>query len=247
MRSMIRKTIKSLIQPAKALRDNRLHQAGISPHDFDLYNLQWLLARHFSVVLDIGAARGSYTLLFHRLFPAAKIIAFEPHPESFAELTLHTQGLPNIAYHHCALSDQNGIADFHLGGPRNADSSSLLPMGPNHRKLWPGSGTDQCVKVQTRRLDSLFEVKNNERVFVKMDVQGGELMVIKGGLKVFSMVDTIVVEASIKPLYVGGPAFHVLYEQLISLGFEYAGIIDQVFSSDGSREVIQNDVIFRRR
>jgi hypothetical protein len=31
------------------------------------------------------------------------------------------------------------------------------------------------------------------------------------------------------------------------LGFEYAGILEQSFSPDGSGEVIQNDVIFRRR
>jgi hypothetical protein len=145
------------------------------------------------------------------------------------------------------LSDQEGMMDFHLGGPGYVNSSSLLPMGPTHRELWPGSGTNQCVKVQTRRLDSLFEVSGNERVFVKLDVQGGELLTINGGVKVFSAVDTVVVEASMRSLYVGGPTFHELYEKMCSLGFDYAGILEQAFSPLGSGEVIQNDVIFRRR
>lgn len=246
MHNMIHNTIKTLIHPRKALRDRRLRLAGISPNDFDMYNLPWLIARQFTAVLDIGAARGTYTLLFHRLFPTARILAFEPRPESFAELTRRTQGLPNIKCHQCALSDREGMLDFHLGGPGYANSSSLLQMGA-HRELFPKSFTPQCVKVQAHCLDSLFEARSNERVFVKIDVQGAELMVIKGGLNVFSMVDTIVVEASMLSLYVGSPTFHELYEQLVSLGFEYAGIIEQAFRPDRSGEVIQNDVIFRRR
>jgi len=136
--------------------------------------------------------------------------------------------------------------DFHLGGPGYANSSSLLPMGQTHRELWPGSGTGQRVKVQTRCLDSLVEVRDNERVFVKMDVQGGEMMTINGGVKVFSAVDTAVVEASMRSLYAGGPTFHELYERMCSLGLEYAGILEQMFSPRGSGEVIQSDVIFRR-
>lgn len=240
-------TINTLIHPRKALRDRRLRQAGIVPHEFYAYSRPWLVARQFSVVLDIGAARGTHTLLFRRLFPNARILAFEPLSESFAELTRRTQGLPNIMCHQCALSDQEGMVDFHLGGQGYANSSSLLPMGPTHRELWPGSVTGERVKVQTRCLDSLFEVRGNERVFVKMDVQGGEIMTINGGVKVFSAVDTAVVETSMRSLYTGGPTFHELYERMYSLGFDYAGILEQAFNPCGSGEVIQNDVIFRRR
>jgi tRNA G46 methylase TrmB len=102
MLGTIYSTINTLLHPRKALRDRRLRQAGIAPHDFYAYNLPWLVARQFSVVLDIGAARGSHTLLFRRLFPNARILAFEPLPESFAELTRRTQGQPNIECHQCA-------------------------------------------------------------------------------------------------------------------------------------------------
>jgi FkbM family methyltransferase len=224
-----------------------LRHAGIVPSDFYAYNLPWLVAQKFSVVLDIGAARGTHTLLLRRLFPNARILAFEPLPESFTELRRRTQGLPNIECHQCALSDQEGLMDLHLGGPGYADSSSLLPMGSTHRELFPGSGTDQSVKVQTRCLDSLFEVMGNERVFVKMDVQGGEILALNGGVKAFSLVDTMVVETSMRSLYVGGAVFHDLYKKMYSLGFDYAGVLEQAFSSLRNGEVIQSDVIFRRR
>jgi len=247
MLGTIQNTIDTLIHPRRVLRDRRLRRAGIAPQDFYAYSVPWLLARQFSVVLDIGAARGTHTLLFRRLFPHARILAFEPLPESFAELARRTQGQPNIECHQCALSDQEGMMDFHLGGPGYADSSSLLPMGQTHRELWPGSGTGQRVKVQARRLDSLFEVGENDRVFVKMDVQGGEIMTIDGGIRAFSAVDTAVVEASIRSLYAGAATFHELYQRMRSLGFEYAGILEQAFCPSGSGDVIQADVIFRRR
>ncbi len=246
MLNKIYSTASKLTHPRKLLRERQLRKAGISPHDLYTYNLPWLIARNFNVVLDIGAARGTHALLFRRLFPNARILAFEPLPENFAELTRRTSEQPNIERHQCALSDQDGLMDFHLGGADYADSSSLLPMSQNHRELWPGSGTDQCIKVQTRCLDSLFEVGRNERVFVKMDVQGGEIMAINGGKKAFSAVDTVVVEVSMRPLYTGSPTFHVLYEKMHSFGFEYAGILEQMFSPDRSGEVIQSDVIFRR-
>lgn len=247
MLSQIYRNIEMLIHPRQALRAHKLRKSGILPHDFYAYNQPWLFTRNFNIVLDIGAARGTHTLLFRYLFPDAKIIAFEPLPESFALLTRRTQGQPNIECHKFALSNQEGDMDFHLGGQGYTNSSSLLPMGATHMKLWPGSGTEQCIKVQTRCLDSLIKIKSNDRIFMKMDVQGGELMVIEGGEKVLSAVDTVVVEASMQSLYTGGSTFHELYEKMHSMGFVYAGIIEQAFSPDGSGEVIQNDVIFRRK
>lgn len=240
-------SIDILLHPRRALRDHRMCREGILPHDFHAYNLPWLVGRQFSLVLDIGAARGSHALLFRRLFPQAKIFAFEPQPEGFAELCGRMQNQPNVECHQCALSDQDGMTDFYLGGDGYADASSLLPIGQAHRELWPGSGTGQRVQVQTRRLDDMVETNKKDRIFVKMDVQGGELLVINGGLNVFSHVDTLVVEASMKPLYMGGTTFHDLYERLHGLGFDYAGILEQNFSPSGTGEVIQNDVIFRRK
>lgn len=79
-----------------------------------------------------------------------------------------------------------------------------------------------------------------------MDVQGSELMV-SGGVKVFSAADTVVVEASMRSLYAGGPTFHELYKKMSGLGFEYAGVLNQQFSPNRSMEVIQSDIIYRRR
>lgn len=247
MLKIIYNTLKSVVQPRKAFHDYCLRREGIQPHDFYAYNLPWLIKRKFNIILDIGAARGTHTLLFHRLFPAARIIAFEPLPASFSELMRRTQAHHNIKCQQCALSDEEGLKDFHIGGPRYADASSLLPVGKAQLELWPGSGSDQCLKVQTHCLDSLLEVNRSDRIFVKMDVQGGELMVIKGGIKVFAAADVVVVEASMRSLYAGSPTFHELYEKLISLGFEYAGILEQSLSPDRSGEVIQNNVIFCHR
>jgi len=178
---MLDTIINTLIHPRKALRDHRLRQAGIAPQDFHNYHLAWLMARKFNLVLDIGAARGTHTLLFHRLFPDANIVAFEPIPKSFDELVRRTSGQPNIKCYQCALSDRDGTANLHLGGPRHLDTSSLMPMSEGQEELWPGSNSRQCLEVQTRRLDSLVQLKGNERVFVKMDVQGGEIITINGG------------------------------------------------------------------
>ncbi len=67
--------------------------------DYNIYTLGFYeapLARFFirslrpdSVVLDVGAYIGQYTLLAAKYAPKGQVIAFEPHPESFTRLTAH--------------------------------------------------------------------------------------------------------------------------------------------------------------
>lgn len=44
--------------------------------------------------MDIGAHVGSFTVLCHQYWPSAKIVAVEPHPESFALLEQNIAHIP---------------------------------------------------------------------------------------------------------------------------------------------------------
>lgn len=49
------------------------------------------------VILDIGSNIGASILFFHKQFPSAKILGFEPHPETFRILQLNVGRIPSVS------------------------------------------------------------------------------------------------------------------------------------------------------
>src|ERR1700730_14906156 len=55
------------------------------------------------VILDIGSNIGSSILFFHEQFPSAKILGFEPHPETFRILQSNVGGISSVSIFNYAL------------------------------------------------------------------------------------------------------------------------------------------------
>lgn len=69
-----------------------------------------------SVVYDIGANAGYWSLAFARLSPAGEVYAFEPSPINYARLIINTARVANIHPIRAAVSDANGSAAFSESG-----------------------------------------------------------------------------------------------------------------------------------
>jgi FkbM family methyltransferase len=119
-------------------------------------------------VLDIGAAAGYYTLLAAKLVgPAGRVVAFEPDPTNLRYLRAHVlqNGLDQVSVLPIALADSSGTARFGSG---------------------TGSGTGRLTdegqaEVAVRRLDDLAAEKCFAPQRVKIDVEGAEVAVLRGG------------------------------------------------------------------
>lgn len=61
----------------------------------DEYQINDLRPHNVCSIVDIGAYVGSFTVLCQHHWPDAKIIAVEPHPESFAWLERNTDHIPD--------------------------------------------------------------------------------------------------------------------------------------------------------
>ncbi|MCA9238571.1 MAG: FkbM family methyltransferase [Planctomycetales bacterium] len=75
------------IEPASAQHANSVFQ--------DEYRIRALRQHDVRTIVDIGAHVGSFTVLCHEWWPEAKIVAVEPHPESFELLERNTRHLPD--------------------------------------------------------------------------------------------------------------------------------------------------------
>jgi FkbM family methyltransferase len=127
-------------------------------------------------VLDVGANGGQYTYTLARLVGrAGRVICVEPLPE-LAEYLRQAAGeldLP-IEVVACAASDRDGSAELHI------------PLEDGRRLLAQGSliahGADQFVTIDVplRRLDDIAAGAPSRISFVKIDVEGHELGVLRG-------------------------------------------------------------------
>lgn len=68
-----------------------------------------------SVVYDVGAHAGFWSLVFARLCPTGQVFAFEPDPENRARLEVNSAQLPNIRVLPFAVSDRSGTVRFEQG------------------------------------------------------------------------------------------------------------------------------------
>jgi FkbM family methyltransferase len=184
------------------------------------------------LVLDIGANEGSWTMEVLDIFPHVQVIAAEPGPEPLAILSSRFDEVPNVTIDPRAISDSSGVATFHR--TRASVFASLLPPSNSLHERYdlPGGPTDllETFSVQTATLDEL--VGERTVSLMKLDVQGGEMDVLKGGAKVLERTAAILIEVVFVPHYEGDATFPVLHEELAERGFELFGL-GPVFRLDG--------------
>lgn len=130
-------------------------------------------ASHVNVV-DIGAQSGLYTL-FAKYRPNTTFYAFEPFPTTFELLkdNIQLNKIHNVNVYDYALSDRNGFKTLNTCLSHNG----LHTLGENLVRF----SDTRPITVQTRTLDSLFFEKNIPCHFIKIDTEGWEYFILKGG------------------------------------------------------------------
>ncbi len=133
------------------------------------------------VCLDIGANIGWYTTLMQKLVGEnGKVYAFEPVPVSFSMLERNTKLnslSANISINNIALGETEEETEIYLFENLPDGHASLAKCGGEKYKTF---------KIQMVTLDSFIE-KNEigEINFIKADIEGAELTMLKGAKKIF--------------------------------------------------------------
>jgi FkbM family methyltransferase len=124
-----------------------------------------------SLVFDLGANQGEFSLLFSRI--GARVVAVEPNPP-LAEKLRSRFGKSQVV--EAAVGSEPGRATLYLGRDSNYStiSEQWKPVVEGRNRLSEGS-----VEVEVTTLDALIEAFGVP-VFVKIDVEGHELAVLRG-------------------------------------------------------------------
>jgi FkbM family methyltransferase len=196
-------------------------------------------------VIDIGAHRGEFAKLAKYVFDEAELYCFEPIEERALEL----QRL---------LSDKKGeVFNFALGSSNanrmmevfrfDAASSLRAATGMLREKYGDLLGSSTARTVEVRKLDEvLLPTELKREILIKLDVQGYEDEVIKGGQEVFGAAKVVIVELSFVREYEEQPLFHDIYGVLHQLGFQFLGLFPNITKDPETKQIWQADGLFVR-
>jgi hypothetical protein len=120
-------------------------------------------------------------------------------------------------------------------------------MLPRHAKAAPGSEYVGREVARMTTLDSLSDelIRSDDRVAVKLDVQGYEAEVIKGADRTLTRTKLVEAELSLVPLYEGQSTICEIVELLQANGFDLV-LLERNFREMGTGFTLQVDGIFVR-
>lgn len=204
-------------------------------NDFTVRDMRDLIGDDHGLILEIGANEADSTVEFLAAMPEAVYHCFEPDPRAIAKFK--ARNLPSTVHlYEVALSDKIGTAEFHQSDGRPPDecwkdygehwdkSGSLLP---NHRHTRYSQWLSFLppITVPTTTLDAWaaehLPAETTRIDFLWIDVQGSELLVVRGGPQTLKRTRYAYLECDPRPLYRGMAKLRDLQRALRQLGFAY--------------------------
>jgi FkbM family methyltransferase len=165
-----------------------------------------------SAVADIGASWGLFTHhMGRRVGSSGSVDCFEPHPLNLPALRAAVENGRPVRVHALALSDSKGSATLHV--PRAHGRSVTAQARLAHEFANVDFDT---IEIDVDLLDNVMEPAELLD-FVKIDVEGHELAVLRGGEHALRHAPPMLIEIEQRHLNCD---IHTAFEQIQNLGYE---------------------------
>ncbi len=137
-----------------------------------------------SVIIDIGAHIGGFSVHAGKIATRGKIYAYEPFWSSYQLLkeNIKLNNLKNVIASELAVNNQNGFIDLYIN-PINFAENSL------NKKF------SESIKVYSTTLEDVFFYnKINKCDLLKIDCEGSEYNILYSSGKILNRINQIIVE-----------------------------------------------------
>ena len=186
-------------------------------------------------IFDVGGHKGQSIDYLIGLFPDSKIYSFEPDPDSFK--ILHKKQSCNVQTFNLAISDKVGSAKFFRNNISHTNSlyrininSSDSIRAAEERNDNQSTYSDEInseITVKTTTLSKFVSEHKIDHIdLLKIDVQGAEKNVLQGGVDIFKIVGSIIIEISFYDFYEKSTSFVDIEKILMPFGFKLFSILD---------------------
>lgn len=214
------KRILNLLRPAKQRLSHRKRLGYLKASGVEIRR-----------ALDLGAFEGKWTKLLREVYPSAQIVMVDANTDK--ERLLRALGDCRIA----VLGDADG---------REVDYYKCLDGDAGSGNGIYRENTAFSFAAEKRKCVTLSTLLGSPEGFdlIKMDVQGAELDVIRGGLPIVINSRYLLLELQTHNYNLGAPHFEEVVAFLHGHGFGVVDIVDLMYSGD---KLIQVDVLLRNK
>lgn len=174
------------------------------PHENDFRALPLLKFSNRPLLIDVGGNIGQSVLSLYTLFPAAKVVSFEPNPNVLRKLQRLTRKFPGLTVIPNGLSDQTGEAELFVPSYNGNILTGLASFDYESARNWlspdrvllfdPMKLTVSSERLPLVRLDDC----GLQPDFIKIDVQGLEYRVLAGGLETIRTYRPVIMAETIR-------------------------------------------------
>lgn len=150
-------------------------------------------------VIHVGASDGQELSLY--LSQGLRMVLIEALPASYARLACAVAGKPNIVIANECLSDKIGEAKFWVSSNHGVSSSLLCPK--SHLARYPEVTFQETTTRTTTlaRFLQLYPLAITDYDLLNIDVQGAELLVLRGLGSLLGQISHLYLEVNREPLY----------------------------------------------
>jgi FkbM family methyltransferase len=181
-------------------------------------------------ILDVGANVGGWYSECLHSFPNSYIFSIEANEECEDALKV-----VNPNYLIALLTEENKEYDYYVNDIYRSTGNSIYKELTEHYT----EDNTRVVKKQGTRLDDIFT--NEYFDLIKMDVQGAELDIIKGGPKTIQASLGLILEVALKEYNKSSPIYDEIVTYLETIGFKQKLILDDLAYNN---ELYHQDIFF---
>ena len=204
--------------------------------------IRYLKNNNVLYVLDVGANVGQFAKNLFKYGYKGTIFSFEPQSKAFKILSKKANSKNWVAINKGLGETETKLT---INNAANSVSSSILPILSEHTTVAKESAYVNSEEITISTVD-IFLRENNisaDQVFLKIDTQGYENMVLNGASKSLQSIKALQVEMSLIPLYDGEVLFDELKKKIESYGFSLAAV-ESGLANETTGKLLQLDAIF---
>ena len=175
--------------------------------DFVSVSKNFVKDEDVEVIFDLGSRDACESLALSKMYPNAKVYAFECNPNMRNVMDMVTEGEPNITWVEKAVTHYTGSMKFNMIAESNED------YNPGASSIWrlskEGYAAEkkpavQEVSVESTRLDDWMKDNSIPKVdLIWMDLQGAEIKAMEGLGAFLEDVKVIHTEVELRRYYEG--------------------------------------------